>query len=142
MSDIRVMWIAIDSTVLDSVLKHATSAAQRIGHIDNPALDALADDIDTIVHELGALLGHPHLRCSTMREAQAPYARPLVRRIVELETLGWHVVGLRPSRTGDEPTLWSVTIKRYDEGASMTSVEVDPDLALANLLRYARVDAA
>jgi hypothetical protein len=55
MSDIRVMQIVIDSGVLDTVLNHATSAAQRVGHIDHPAVFALADDIDAIVHEVSEL---------------------------------------------------------------------------------------
>jgi hypothetical protein len=142
MSDIRVMWIALDTNLLDTVLEHATSAARRIGLIDNPAIGALADDIDVIVHELSELLGQPHSRCSMARAEQAPHRRPLVQRIVELEALGWHVVGFRPSRTGDEPPLWRVTIERHDEGASMTMVEVDPDVALAELVRYARADVA
>lgn len=75
------------------------------------------------------------------REDHALHARPLVRHIVALEAFGWRVVGLRPCGTGDEPALWSVTIKRYDEGVSITMIEADPDVALAELLRYARADA-
>ena len=71
-----------------------------------------------------------------------PPAPSLVHRIVELETIGWHVVRFRPIRTGDEPALWRVTIERYDENASMTLVEEDPDAALAELVRYAQADAA
>ena len=72
---------------------------------------------------------------------EEPAALPLVRHILELEALGWHVVRLRPSRTGDEPPLWHVTIERYDEGATMTMTEADPDAALAELVRYAQADA-
>jgi hypothetical protein len=46
---------------------------------------------------------------------QGPDACSLVSRIVELEAIGWHVVGLRPSTTGHEPALWRVTVERYDE---------------------------
>jgi hypothetical protein len=35
-----------------------------------------------------------------------------------------------------------VTIERYDEGAVMTMVEVEPEVALAELVRYAEADAA
>jgi hypothetical protein len=75
---------------------------------------------------------------------ECPYLHgfPLVRHIVALEAMGWHVVGLRPSITGDEPALWHVTIERYDESASMTMTDVDPDVALAELVRYAQADAA
>jgi hypothetical protein len=51
-------------------------------------------------------------------------------------------VGLRPSSTGDEPTLWRLTIQRHDENASITLIEADPDVALAELIRYAQADAA
>jgi hypothetical protein len=128
MPDNRVMQIDLDSTVLDTLLRHATAVARRVGDMDDPAAGALADDIDAIVHRLSELLGHPH--------------RSLVRYIVELEAIGWHVVGLRPRRTGDEPALWRVTIQRYDENASMTMVEAEPDVALAELVRYAQADAA
>ena len=66
-----------------------------------------------------------------------------MRHIVELAAIGWHVVGLRPSRTDDPPAaLWHVTIERYDESATMSIVENDPDVALAQLVRYAQADAA
>ena len=72
-----------------------------------------------------------------------PHARSLVRHIVELAAIGWHVVGLRPSRTDDPPAaLWHVTIERFDESATMTLVEADPGVALAELVRYVQADAA
>lgn len=73
---------------------------------------------------------------------QDPHARSLVRHIVELEAIGWHVVGLRPSTTGDAPVLWRVTIERYDASATMTMTEAEPDVALAELVRYAQADAS
>ncbi len=79
---------------------------------------------------------------TTAAEEPASHARPLVGHIVALEAIGWHVVGLRPSCSGDEPTLWHVTIERHDEGASMTMVDADPEDALAELVRYAQADAA
>ena len=76
------------------------------------------------------------------RASRDPHARSLVRHIVQLAAIGWHVVGLRPSRTDDAPALWHVTIERYDESATMTLVEADPDVALAELVRYVQADAA
>ncbi|HWO21937.1 MAG TPA: hypothetical protein VNO30_24390 [Kofleriaceae bacterium] len=125
------MQLVVERIALDTLLKHATSAARRIddrGDSGDPLVDAVAADIDAIVRELGELLGQAQLS--------------LVRHIVELEAVGWRVVGLRPSRTGDEPALWRVTIERYDENASMTVVEAEPDVALAELVRYTRADAA
>ena len=78
------------------------------------------------------------------RKRQAPAVLPLVRHLVALEALGWRLVRLQPSGTGAaaEATLWRATIERYDEGVSMSVTEADPDVALGELLRYARVDAA
>lgn len=78
------------------------------------------------------------------RESQAPRTCPLVRHIVALEAAGWHLVGLRPSISGPEAetALWRVTIARYDENASITVTEADPDAALAELVRYTQADAA
>jgi len=64
-----------------------------------------------------------------------------VSHIIALEVTGWHVVGFRPSIAGDAPALWRVTIERTDENASMTAIEVDPEVALAELVRYTRADA-
>ena len=69
-----------------------------------------------------------------------PARCPLERHIMALEVIGWRVVRLRPSITDGEATLWSVTIRRYDENVTMT--EAHPDTALAELVRYARADAA
>ena len=66
---------------------------------------------------------------------------PLVRHIFALEAVGWRLVGLRPSIDEDGPSLWRATIARYDQSASMTITETDPDVALAELVRYARADA-
>ncbi len=101
---------------------------------DEELLARVVDQLATVAEwsKLGASLA----------TTQAPNARPLVRHIVALEALGWHVVGLRPSSSGDEPALWRVTIERYDENASVTMLEADPDVALAELVRYAQADAA
>jgi hypothetical protein len=76
------------------------------------------------------------------RTGRAPDASLLVRHVVALEAIGWHVVALRPRTTGDEPPLWRVTIERYDEGASITLIDADPEVALAELIRYVRADAS
>lgn len=75
------------------------------------------------------------------RKRPAPRALPLVRHLLALEALGWRLVRLQPSGAEAEATLWRATIERYDEGASMSITEADPDVALGELLRYARADA-
>jgi hypothetical protein len=74
------------------------------------------------------------------RGPRAFYACPFVHHIIALEAIGWHVVEFRPSIAGEEPALWCVTIERTDQNASMTTTEVDLDVALAELVRYTRVD--
>lgn len=78
------------------------------------------------------------------REGQPAQACPLVRQIFALEAAGWRLVGLRPSSLGAEAETarWRVTIARFDENASITVTEADPDAALAELVRYAQADAA
>jgi hypothetical protein len=66
---------------------------------------------------------------------------PLIHLITALEPVGWHVVEIRPSIGGGETILWRVTIERYDENVSMTVTDADPDVALAELARYAQADA-
>ena len=78
----------------------------------------------------------------THRTTERTQVHALVRHIVSLEALGWHVVRLRPSIGDGTATLWRVTIERYDAGATMTMVEAEPDVALAELVRYAQADAA
>lgn len=78
---------------------------------------------------------------SRPRVTHAPDARLFVRHILTLEAIGWRVVGFLPSVAGDEPALWRVTIERTDEGASMTATDVDPEVALEELVRYTRADA-
>jgi hypothetical protein len=60
------MQLTLDSTILENLLKHAASAARHVGSIEERvdgalAVGPLADHIDAIVHELGELLGDPHL---------------------------------------------------------------------------------
>ncbi len=86
----------------------------------------------------------PRGQCRGKGRDPDPHAclHPLVRHIIALEAAGWHVIALRPRSCGDAPPLWRVTIERYDEGASMTLTEADPEVALAELVRYAQADAA
>lgn len=72
---------------------------------------------------------------------ELPRAAPLVRHIIELEALGWHVTQLRPWVADDEPPIWRVEIARFDLEASMSASAVVPEDALAELLRYASADA-
>lgn len=64
--------------------------------------------------------------------------RPHVAAFLELSALGWHVAEIRPDRSA--PALWRVRIERYDGYASITVMEVDPDEALEELIRYAAID--
>jgi hypothetical protein len=68
-------------------------------------------------------------------------ACPLVYLIAALEPVGWRVVELRPSIADGEASLWRVTIERHDQSASMNVTDADPDVALAELARYAQADA-
>ena len=70
-----------------------------------------------------------------------PHARSLVRHLVSLEDLGWRVVDLRPSSSGGEAALWHVRITRVDLDAAMSVSATAPDIALAELVRYASADA-
>jgi len=72
--------------------------------------------------------------------ATAADSRPHLAALLTLAALGWYVIEIRPDRT--RPVLWHVTIKRFDEYASITVTEVDPDEALDELIRYAAVDGA
>jgi len=53
--------ILIPEMILDNLLAHATAAARLAGHLDDDArvhiVSALADHVDTVVHELSELLG-------------------------------------------------------------------------------------
>jgi hypothetical protein len=68
----------------------------------------------------------------------APDLRPHVAALLELSALGWRVTEIRPDRTA--PVLWRVTIERSDRCASISAMELDPDDALDELLRYACAD--
>lgn len=58
--------------------------------------------------------------------------------LIALSVLGWYVSEIRP--TPEPPTLWRVSIRRYDGEASISVTDADPDDALAELMRYASAD--
>lgn len=66
----------------------------------------------------------------------------IVSHLVALDALGWRVVELRPSLMDGEVALWRVKAERVDLDASMRMTAADPDVALAELVRYASADAA
>jgi hypothetical protein len=63
-----------------------------------------------------------------------------VHDIVALERIGWRVVQIQPD-LGGGVALWSMTITRRDGDASMTVTAAEPEVALAELVRYAQADA-
>ena len=65
----------------------------------------------------------------------------LKRHFIALDAAGWRVVEIRPPISREEGGLWHVAIQRVDLVASMTAIASDPDAALAELVRYASVDA-
>jgi len=54
--EIPMPQLSLDIAVLETLLKHAASAARIVGHSDALAAGPLADHVDAIVHELGELL--------------------------------------------------------------------------------------
>ena len=67
--------LTIDRAILEKLLAHVTSAARIVGHIDALADGPLAGHIDTLAHELGELLGNPHLIAAPALDV-APNAVP------------------------------------------------------------------
>jgi hypothetical protein len=65
---------------------------------------------------------------------------PLERHLIALDAVGWRVVEIRPPISRDEGALWHVAITRVDFVASMTATAPEPDVALAELVRYASAD--
>jgi len=51
--------LTVERAVLTDVLEHAAAATRIIGHLDVPAVEPLADHVDTIAHILSGLLGDP-----------------------------------------------------------------------------------
>lgn len=72
------------------------------------------------------------------RRAGAP---PYMRLIAELAAIGWRITELRPERLDGRVVLWHVAIVRVDDVATMTACASDPDVALAELVRYTAADA-
>lgn len=66
---------------------------------------------------------------------------PHVRLIAELAAIGWRITELRPERLDGRVVLWRVAIVRVDDVATMTACASDPDVALAELVRYTAPDA-
>ncbi|HEU4732061.1 MAG TPA: hypothetical protein VFT22_29400 [Kofleriaceae bacterium] len=56
--------VVVSRATVERLLHHATFAAHLVGHLDDTAQPALihqlGDHVDTIAHELAALLGDPH----------------------------------------------------------------------------------
>ena len=95
--------LTIDSAILQTLLKRATSAARLVSHIEDAvgylAVDLLADDIDTIVHELSELLGNPTLivRPVANELAPVPDSAALVNAFADEESTQPRVRRLRPA---------------------------------------------
>jgi hypothetical protein len=51
--------LTVERSVLTDVLEHAAAATRILGHLDVPAVEPLADHVDTIAHILSDLLGDP-----------------------------------------------------------------------------------
>ena len=83
-----------------------------------------------------------HIPKAAPAASPLPRACPLVRHLIALEAAGWRVVELRPSVSRGEPALWRAAITRVDLDASMTVSATDPEVALAELVRYASADAS
>lgn len=81
------------------------------------------------------------LRRHRAKAAPTSNLPPHARHIAALDALGWRVVAFRPSIPSGESSLWDVTITRVDLDASMTVTATNPDVALAELVRYASADA-
>jgi hypothetical protein len=65
----------------------------------------------------------------------------LIADIAELAAIGWRITELRPERLDGRVVLWHVAIVRVDDVATMTACASDPDVALAELVRYTAPDA-
>jgi hypothetical protein len=66
--------ITLDRSTLETLLNHATSAAQLVGHLDDAiAAGPLGDHVDAIAHGLTELLGDRHKLAAP--EAVAPADR-------------------------------------------------------------------
>ena len=73
-------------------------------------------------------------------QPEPPDPRPYVTLLLELASLGWFVTKISPDLEAPR-VLWRITIVRYDVAASITVTDADPDDVLAELLRYASIDA-
>ena len=65
------MQLTLDSSTLEKLLHHATSAAHIVGHLDHPiAAGPLGEHVDAVAHGLSELLGKA--RTLAERDAAAP----------------------------------------------------------------------
>ena len=86
--------LSLDIAVLETLLKHAASAARIVGHSDALAAGPLADHVDAIVHELSELLGNPHLIAAPVPSARPSYDDDEPTEIHE-RTARWSDVGTK-----------------------------------------------
>jgi len=74
--------LTIDRATLERLRAHAASASRLIGHIDGLATGPLADHVDALAHELGELLGNPHLIAAPVPSARSTFALDGVPELV------------------------------------------------------------
>src|SRR5512140_2559273 len=82
--------LTLDSAVLEAFLERAALAARQVGYIEDRVacglpvgagdVDLLADEIDTIVHELSELLGNPDLIAAPVPRARSTFEYGAVTR--------------------------------------------------------------
>src|SRR4051812_45889794 len=70
--------ITIDRATLERLHALASSAARLVGHSDALATGPLADHVDALAHELGELLGNPHLSAAPVPSARSTFALDVV----------------------------------------------------------------
>jgi len=81
-TDDELRALAVDRATLERLRAHAASAARLIGHIDALATGPLADHVDALAHELGELLGNPHLIAVPVPSARSSFALDGVPELV------------------------------------------------------------
>lgn len=71
--------LTIDRATLERLRAHAASAARLVGHLDDAlATGPLGAHVDAIAHELGELLGNPHLRAAPVPSVRSTLALDIV----------------------------------------------------------------
>ena len=83
--------LALDSSVLESLLERAARASRLVGYIDEHARDAivgpLGDSVDEMVHVLSELLGNPDV-VARVPIACSSFATEVVTRDVHVGEVG------------------------------------------------------